>query len=141
MPCPPPLKRGFRACREDENFSRYPQVRPQPHEWAACEGGQPQFDEYDDGYYPVDDEDENYWKFTGDRLSACNFPLGGFGCGRVLLAGDGTLKEWTVVNQCRADDGGPGDAPQPLNDMPANFFGVSTSGKQAYALISPEDLV
>lgn len=61
----------------------------------------------------------------------------------MLLAGDGTLKEWTVVNQCRSDDGGPGDAPQPLHDMPANFFGVSATvqggEKQAFALITPQN--
>jgi len=45
--------------------------------------------------------------YSGAHLAACNFPLGGFGAGQVILQGDGTLQGWTVVNQCRADDGAP----------------------------------
>jgi hypothetical protein len=85
--------------------SRYPRVNPTPHSWAAAEGGTPQFTAYDDGLRGG--ESDNPFEYTGDHLAACNFPLGGFGCGRVLLCGDGTLKEWTVVNRCRTDDGGP----------------------------------
>ena len=44
-------------------------------------------------------------------------PSGVSGTGRVLLCGDGCLKEWTVVNQCRTDDGGPGDQTNPQNPV------------------------
>ena len=61
----------------------------------------------------ADDEDDDGagepFEYSGEHLAACNFPLGSFGTGRILLCGDGTMKEWTVVNQVRTDDGGPGD--------------------------------
>eukprot|EP00656_Telonema_subtile_P006667 TRINITY_DN13095_c0_g1_i1.p1 TRINITY_DN13095_c0_g1~~TRINITY_DN13095_c0_g1_i1.p1 ORF type:complete len:787 (+),score=161.65 TRINITY_DN13095_c0_g1_i1:3-2363(+) len=59
-----------------------------------------------------------------------------------MLRGDGTLQGWTVVNQIRADDGGPGDAPLPMDDMPNNFFGVKATpqggASQEFALVSPQ---
>ena len=92
-------------------FSRYPKVAPRAHLWAAAPNGAPQFAGYDDGLRvpPRDNaagDGDDPWEYVGDRLKACNFPLGGFGTGRVLLRGDGTLGEWTVVNQHRTDDGG-----------------------------------
>ena len=125
----------------EEVQSRYPNARPKKETWAAAANGQPQFDDYDDGLDVAGDARDPF-VYAGAHLHACNFPLGGFGCGRVLLCGDGTLKEWTVVNQCRSDDGGPWDARQPLHCMPANFFAVSATpqggAKQTYALISPQ---
>ncbi len=110
------------------------------------ENGADQFEEYDDGLRRPQDEDEDPedpFLYEGEYLQACNFPLGSFGTGRVLLCGDGCLKEWTVVNQVRTDDGGPGDAPQPLDDMPSNFFSISATpqgGKaQTYALVTPQN--
>ena len=124
-----------------EARSRYPTVKPDHGAWAAAENGQDQFRDYDDGLLAEDDPEP--FEYTGQHLSACNFPLGSFGTGRVLLCGDGTLKEWTVVNQVRGDDGGPGDAPQPLNDMPCNFFAVSATPqggkKQTFALVTPQN--
>jgi len=128
--------------------SRYPKVLPRAHSWKAAENGAPQFEDYDDGLRRrADDEDDDGagepFEYSGEHLAACNFPLGSFGTGRILLCGDGTMKEWTVVNQVRTDDGGPGDAPQPLDDMPANFFAISATpagGKaQSFALVTPQN--
>ena len=125
-----------------EALSRYPKVSLDKGNWAAAENGQDQFADYDDGLLPCDEDNDDPFLYTGQHLHACNFPLGSFGTGRVLLCGDGCLKEWTVVNQCRTDDGGPGDAPQPLDDMPANFFSISATPqggkKQTYALVTPQ---
>ena len=127
-----------------EHFhSRYPTSGLQKDTWAAAANGVPQFDEYNNGLEVLQEGPKAPFVYTGEHLCACNFPLGGFGCGHVLLCGDGTLKDWTVVNQCRQDDGGPGDAPSPLHCMPSNWFAVSATAqgqaKQTYALISPEN--
>lgn len=125
-------------------------------DWAAAPNGTPQFDDYGDGLKgrrPADEDDDAAdaeeggppFEYAGRRLQACHFPLGSLGTGRVLLCGDGALKEWTVVNQCRSDDGGPGDAPRPLDDMPANFFAVKAAARgseaaaQTYALVTPQN--
>jgi hypothetical protein len=146
MACP-----AYQVSAEDaayaEALSRYPKVQPRKHDWAAAANGAPQFEGYDDGLRPPADDDDDEaaepFEYSGEHLQACNFPLGSFGTGRVLLCGDGTMKEWTVVNQVRTDDGGPGDAPQPLDDMPANFFAISATpagGKvQTYALVTPQN--
>jgi non-lysosomal glucosylceramidase len=130
-----------------EAQSRYPTVSLDRGNWASSANGTDQFADYDDGLVRGQDElaeaAEAPFLYTGEHLHACNFPLGSFGTGRVLLCGDGCLKEWTVVNQCRTDDGGPGDAPQPLADMPANFFAISATpqggSKQTYALVTPQN--
>ena len=146
MACP-----AYQVSAEDaayaEALSRYPKVQPRKHDWAAAPNGAAQFEGYDDGLRPPADDDDDEaaepFEYSGEHLQACNFPLGSFGTGRVLLCGDGTMKEWTVVNQVRTDDGGPGDAPQPLDDMPANFFAISATpagGKaQTYALVTPQN--
>jgi non-lysosomal glucosylceramidase len=63
------------------------------------------------------------------------FPLGGIGGGNVMLRGDGTLQKWTVLNCPRKEA-------QPLDCMPANFFGISATpqgqAQQAFVLASPE---
>ena len=105
------------------------------HDWAAEPHGSPQFDGYDDGLWvPLDDDDDGDEPFlyAGEQLRACHFPLGGFGTGRLVLCGDGTLQDWAILNQCRADDGGPNDpgkdpTTQSLDCMPANFFAVAAT--------------
>ena len=74
--------------------------------------------------------------YAGANLAACDFPLGGFGGGNVILHGDGTLQGWTVVNQVR-------DETLTMHDIPACFFGISAGAagggsKQSFALASPE---
>ena len=39
------------------------------------------------------------WEYSGARLNAIQFPLGGFGTGQILLQGDGTLQGWTIQNE------------------------------------------
>ena len=121
--------------------SRYPPAHRESHSWMAAPGAAPQFESWGDDVAPP--PPPGPYDYTGEHLNACNFPLGGFGAGQVILQGDGTLQGWTVVNQCRSDDGGPGDAHQPLDDMPANFFAVSATpagGKQqAFALVTPQN--
>jgi hypothetical protein len=124
-------------------LSRYPQVKPDQGKWKKALNGADQFADYDDGLVQDNgDGDDDPFVYSGEHLHACNFPLGSFGCGRILLCGDGTMKEWTVVNIYRHDDGGPGDAPEPLDDMPSNYFAVSATAaggkKQTYALITPQ---
>ena len=73
--------------------------------------------------------------YAGQNLAACDFPLGGFGGGNVILHGDGTLQGFTIVNQVR-------DETLPMHDIPACFFGISAGPtgetKQSFALASPE---
>jgi hypothetical protein len=138
-----------RDAAEAVHRSRYPKHLPVHHDWKRGSGAA-QFEGYDDGLrvadVPAPYEDEAApFEYSGEYLRACHFPLGSFGCGRVLLCGDGTLQDWTIVNQFRNSDGGPGDeGTQPVDDMPANFFAISTKPaaggeKQSFALVSPQN--
>ena len=83
--------------------SRYPPAHRDSHSWMAAPGAAPQFESWGDDVAPP--PPPGPYDYTGEHLNACNFPLGGFGAGQVILQGDGTLQGWTVVNQCRSDDG------------------------------------
>lgn len=43
------------------------------------------------------DEPDTPFTYQGRHLHAIDFPLGGFGTGNVVLAGDGTLQQWSSV--------------------------------------------
>ena len=68
-----------------------------------------------------DNDNEDPWVYRGKKLQALNFPLGGFGCGNILLQGDGTLQGWTVMNQFHNPDH------TPLHKLPGNMFALSAS--------------
>ncbi len=36
--------------------------------------------------------------FKGDNLNCVAFPLGGLGTGNLALAGDGSLRQWQIIN-------------------------------------------
>lgn len=62
------------------------------------------------------------FEYYGEFLKHCDFPLGGFAGGQVILKGDGTLQDWTVVNRVRKEA-------QPMDIMPANFFGIQVDNE------------
>ncbi|HME52448.1 MAG TPA: GH116 family glycosyl-hydrolase [Candidatus Lokiarchaeia archaeon] len=49
--------------------------------------------------------------FTGDQLVALAMPLGGIGTGTIALAGDGSLRQWQIVNNVHH-----------LAHVPSSFF-------------------
>ena len=72
--------------------------------------------------------------YTGNNLSAINFPLGGFAAGNVKIASDGTLQHFSNVNQ-----------PKETNvHMPNCFWGISATPAnapaqtQSFVLASPQ---
>lgn len=121
---------GSDCCDDDPKVSRYPKQPPavDPSVWARAAGGAAdQFCGYARG---LPDASPEPFTYAGPQLAAFAFPLGGFGAGHVCLRGDGTLQKWCVLNQIRQEA-------QPLDCMPACFFGLSVGG-QSYALASPE---
>ena len=41
--------------------------------------------------------------YAGNKLVAVDFPIGGIGAGNIFLQGDGTIGQFTIVNQCREE--------------------------------------
>lgn len=122
-----------------DSFSRYPKLQPSTYlqgfeSWKqAAPPAQPQFgtaikSKAADGPPPP-------FTYTGANLSACRFPLGGFGSGNVILGGDGTLQDWTVQNQVHSEG-------IPMHIMPATWFACSCAQEgaaaQSFVLCSPE---
>ena len=127
-PCFSSSSAGLRAA------SRYPspQVNLKSSQWKKpAPPAVPQFDDaHRSNTNPTNSDDDDPYVYSGDRLNAFAFPLGGFGTGHLVLRGDGTLQKWCVVNQTRHEA-------LPLNDMPATFFAIRSEG-QAFLLASPE---
>ena len=72
--------------------------------------------------------------YSGANLNAIDFPVGGFGAGNVKISGDGTLQNYSNVNQPNAS----------TVHMPNNFWGISAAPAnsptktQSFVLASPE---
>ena len=49
------------------------------------------------------DVSDDPYTYSGSNLVAVDFPIGGIGAGNVFLQGDGTLGQFTIVNQCREE--------------------------------------
>ncbi len=81
--------------------------------------------------------DEDPWTYSGPRLQALEFPIGGFGTGQILLQGDGTLQGWTITNTFHNPEYSP------LYNLPGNLFGVQATVKGndplSYVLQTPQN--
>ena len=76
------------------------------------------------------DDDDGDYVYTGSKLVALDFPIGGIGAGNIFLQGDGTLGQFTIVNQCREET-------EMVACMPACFFAMSTSSGKNFVLSAP----
>ena len=115
-------------CFEADDESRYPPLRVTPDRWCRPKPpAQPQFER---AAPPCGLKADPPFTYSGANLAACDFPIGGFGAGNVILHGDGTLQGWTVVNQVRSET-------LPMHDIPACFFGI-TADDHSFVLASPE---
>jgi uncharacterized protein (DUF608 family) len=125
-------------CGEVENLeldgvSRYPTfVEPNKDLWKQAEA--PAANQFE-GYGKQREASADPYTYSGANLNVCDFPLGGFGAGYVILRGDGTLGGFNVVNQTREEA-------EPMHTMPCTFFGVSATPEggaaQSFVLASPE---
>lgn len=138
-------------------ISRYPKAVPNHSKWARAPGLADQFPDWwaeanergdrvsttaqarlgEEGERQEGADDA--FTYSGANLAACQFPLGGFGTGYVILGGDGTLQAYNIVNQVREET-------EPMHCMPAGFFAVSAAAgaagggatAQSVLLASPE---
>ena len=78
------------------------------------------FEQNDDVGVDKNDEDkDNRWIYKKENLQKFDFPLGGFGCGNVLLHGDGTLQGWDIQNQFTSKEYIPN------HKLPSNYWCIA----------------
>eukprot|EP00938_MAST-03A_sp_MAST-3A-sp1_P004255 g4255.t1 len=116
-------------CPSPSNSSRYPTpVDPlkcgDGKKWKNLPGQRQNFSSKRNGdvYDP--------YVYVGNKLVAVDFPIGGIGAGNIFLQGDGTIGQFTIVNQCREET-------EMVACMPSCFFGMSTSAGQNFLLSAP----
>ena len=84
------------------DYGRYPTSTPKASRWARAENLPDQFEDY--AYRQqanINVDQDPPFTYSGAKLAACQFPVGGFGTGYVILGGDGTLQAYNIVNQVR----------------------------------------
>jgi non-lysosomal glucosylceramidase len=115
--------------------SRYPVAEPDRSRWARSPNVVDQFPPSWGTAMQSGVREDAPFTYAGANLAACQFPVGGFGAGYVILGGDGTLQAYNIVNQVRGEN-------LPMHCMPAGFFAVtatpSGSAAQSVLLASPE---
>lgn len=116
------------------DFGRYPKAIPDTSKWARSPNVADQF-EAQQMRTQVGLKQDAPFTYSGANLAACQFPIGGFGAGYVILGGDGTFQAYNIVNQVRKES-------LPMHCMPAGFFAITAtpSGEaaQSVLLASPE---
>ena len=130
-----PCCSGSTCCPAPE-ASRYPippPIRISSSMWANPElPASPQFNSPPSRSPPP--KKDPPFTYSGANLNAIDFPVGGFGAGNVKISGDGTLQNYSNVNQPKAS----------TVHMPNNFWGISAAPAnsptktQSFVLASPE---
>eukprot|EP00794_Sanderia_malayensis_P007677 gene7677-8513_t len=84
------------CCKSNSNGEecKFPCKRPIP---------ELEFDENRPPPPKIVNETQHLYKYTGEALRACVFPLGPIGQGSIAIAGDGGLRQWQINNKVSHD--------------------------------------
>lgn len=83
------------------------------------------FDENREPPQKVVNKTQHLYKYTGEALRACEFPLGPIGQGSIAIGGDGGLRQWQINNKVAHDA-----------HVPDSFFAIRVdSGGSSKAVV------